>query len=420
MNSSNGERRPRRSRTAARRIARRSPHVAGQFFGYSLQATRAVVRLLQAATGSSVSVEVFDDVGVEGPGGGKIAEQTKSATQQNPIADRSVELWKTFANWVDAVEREEITLADTSFELYVSTKRSGPVAESFSAASSAGAAKAALGAAKEKLWGPSPAHTRRRSVAPTLAPHLERVLGADEAIVLGIIERFCLVFGQGASVAEIEALLAAKLISDEMRPAVATQMLGWTKREIDRRLERGAPAVIAVDAFTQELRSFVEKYDRNKILYSFAPEPPQDEVEAELPTRTYIRQLEIIDADYETKLRAANDFLRAGLNRSIWGVKGMVHSSSFDDFEDELLRTWSAKKMAVSVQAKGRPHPEVGQLLYAECVQIRQALEGRPVPPHFTPGCLHSLADAQRLGWHPSYESELAPQPAAAEAPAAT
>lgn len=411
--------RPRRSpRKAASGRTKKSSHVGGQLFGYSLQTTRAVVRLLEAPAGSSVSLEVFDDVGVEAPGGDKVAEQTKSAGQKNPIADRSVDLWKTFANWIDAVGSGEITLEGTSFELYVSKKRSGPIAESFSVADGAELATAALKAAREKLWGTPPGYSKRKRVASTLSPHVDRVLGADEATVAGIIERFSLAFGQGASVAEVERLLATKIISDEMRPTVATQMLGWTKREIDGRLELGKPAVIAVDAFTVELRSFVEKYDRNKILYSFAPEPLRDEVEAELPTRTYIRQLDIIDADYETKLRAANDFLRAGLNRSIWGVKGIVHPSSFDDFEDELLRTWSAKKMAVAVQAKGRPHPEVGQLLYAECVQIRQALEGRPVPPHFTPGCLHTLADAQRLGWHPSFESELVRQ-VAAPAPAA-
>jgi iron uptake system EfeUOB component EfeO/EfeM len=113
---------------------KKSAHVPGQLYGYSLQTTRATGRLLQSPPGFFVSVEVFDDVGVEGKGGEKTAEQTKSAVTTNPIADRSLELWKTFSNWLDAVEHGEIDAGKTLFELHLSKKRAGAIAESFAAA----------------------------------------------------------------------------------------------------------------------------------------------------------------------------------------------------------------------------------------------------------------------------------------------
>src|SRR5687767_10932510 len=82
----------------------RSAQVPAQFLGYSLQTTRAAIRALQAEPGAFVSVEVLDDVAVTRSDGGTTAEQSKSATASNPIADRSVELWKTFSNWVRAAE----------------------------------------------------------------------------------------------------------------------------------------------------------------------------------------------------------------------------------------------------------------------------------------------------------------------------
>jgi hypothetical protein len=388
--------------------SKKSPHVGGQLYGYSLQTTRATARLLQSSPGSYVTVEVFDDVGVENGEGQRTAEQTKSGVTQNPIADRSVELWKTMCNWLDAVEQGHIEVDKTVFELYVSTKRRGAIAESFAKAGSPELATIEIRKAKDLFWGTAPSHAKRKNVAATLAPHLDRLFAADETIVASIVARFSLSFGQGDSIDELEALVANKIVSSEMRSTVVHQMLGWTKAAFDRLLARGKPAVIASDEFLRELTSFVQKYDRNKILYSFAPLPPADVAAAELPVRTYVRQLDLIELDYDEKLRAANDYLRASLDRSIWAEKGLVHPSSFDEFGEELERAWAAKKMSVGVQAAGKPHVDVGRLLYAECLQVKQDLQATAVPSHFTPGCFHALAEDQKVGWHPGYKAALA------------
>jgi len=231
------------------------------------------------------------------------------------------------------------------------------------------------------------------------------VFGSRHAAL--VIERFSLSFGKGDAVADIHALLRSKIVSPELVPTVANQMLGWTKAKIDSLIEQGKPAVISGDEFNNELVTFVRKVDRNTILYSFAPDPPVAAVEAELPARTYIRQLDLIQLDDDAKIRAANDFLRAALDRSIWAEKPLNHKSSFAQFTQQPETTGGRKKIAVSVLAAGRPHVDAGKLLYAECIQVKEQLEARPVPDHFTPGCFHALADDQRVGWHPTYKDEL-------------
>jgi C-terminal domain 7 of the ABC-three component (ABC-3C) systems len=402
---------------AAKGRARRTSQVPATFLGFSLQTTRAVVRLLQADPGSFVSVEVLDDVGVVGADGHQIVEQTKSTTAitNNPIADRAVELWKTFAIWVDGVRGGTIDPALTVFELYVSTRRPGKLAHSFSAATDTSQAHSALRAAKDLLWGPAPKNARRSKLAQTLAPYVETVFSAGDDILAAIIERFSLVFGTGHATEEVLAQLQRKIVSDQMLRVTGNQMLGWTKAAMDALLQQGKPAVISANEFNAELVSFVMKYDRSSILNSFSTAPPAHLIAAELPTRTYIKQLNIIDADYETKLQAANDFLRAALDRSKWAEKGLVHRSSFDEFEETLLRIWTAKRSAMSIQASGRTPSEVGRLLYAECSQVQQRLETRDVPPHFTPGCFHALAEDVRVGWHPQYRNELTQKMASTE-----
>ena len=192
-----------------------------------------------------------------------------------------------------------------------------------------------------------------------------------------------------------------------MLETVACAMLGWVKLEIEGCIERSQPAVVAADAFRAELGAFVRKYDRFAILNSFAPTPKSEELNLEVQGATYVRQLDLIGVDYDTKLRAANDFLRASKDRSIWATKGIVHRTSFDDFEDVLTRTWTSKKESVSIQASDRPSDERGRLLFAECSLVQTFLEGRALPPHFTPGSYHALAEALALGWHPDFKTVL-------------
>jgi hypothetical protein len=387
---------------------RRSAQVPAQFLGYSLQTTRATMRLLQANPGTSVTVEVLDDVAVLSPSGSATVEQTKSATSTNPIADRSPELWKTLANWVRAAESKQVDPAATTFEIFVSKKRSGSIAHSFSAASDLQSALQALATAKTALWGTAPKFPKRAKVAATLAPHVECVLSAQNGLASKIVQRLNIVFGSGSSKADLLNALSAKIISSDMLDTVANQMLGWVKATLDGCVEKSKPAVISTDAFNAELTAFVRKYDRFAILNSFAPAPARPMLDLEVQSRTYVRQLDIIGADYDAKLKAANDFLRASIDRSVWATKGLVHRSSFDEFEDLLTRTWTAKREIVAIQSKGQPSDACGRLLYSECSLVQCPLEGRSVPPHFTPGCYHALAESQSLGWHPKFKDILA------------
>ncbi len=61
----------------------------GTVRGILLQVTRFLFYLLRVETTDVVSLELFEDVGVEFADGRKIAEQDKSIRSANPLADRS-------------------------------------------------------------------------------------------------------------------------------------------------------------------------------------------------------------------------------------------------------------------------------------------------------------------------------------------
>ncbi len=74
--------------------------------------------LLESDSSSVVSLEVFEDVGVES-GEGTVASQTKSSTTKNPVSNSAEPLWKTLQNWLDAIKNKQLAIHNTVFELYV-------------------------------------------------------------------------------------------------------------------------------------------------------------------------------------------------------------------------------------------------------------------------------------------------------------
>ena len=82
----------------------------GPYLGFALQPVRLCAHLLTCPAGASVSLELLDDVAVHFADGSVLVEQIKSATRQNPVSDWSDELWKTFANWLDAVADGKLAL----------------------------------------------------------------------------------------------------------------------------------------------------------------------------------------------------------------------------------------------------------------------------------------------------------------------
>jgi hypothetical protein len=385
----------------------RSPHVPGQALGYSLQVTRFVALLLQSPKDANVSLEVFEDIGAETPDKRRKAIQSKSTADRNPVADHAVDLWKTLSNWVDQVREGELDPDQTAFEIYVSKQIHGDIVESFSEASSIEEAERALSRARDKLWGPLPERKNRGSVAPLIHSYVDNFLDADEANVCRIIQHFKLVMGSGSPQADLRELFAQPLVPEDLVDPAQEYALGWVKLRTDQLLERKVPAIISVAEFRISMQAFMRKYDSRTMLRSFAKDPNPQQIKAEV-VKNYVRQLELIEASDDQKMRAITDYLRASVDRTTWSEKGLVFEGSFDEFEDNLKRAWENLKVRTFLANKTGSEEEKGQALYSECSLHQANLQNMETPPHFIPGSFNSLADANNIGWHPDYRSRLA------------
>ena len=95
-------------------------HVPDKVYAFMIQSHHMLYELLNCKDGDSVSVEVFDDVGVEHEDGSKDAIQLKSAlSDRNPVSNKAADLWKTMYNWLISVEAGVFDPGKVKFILFL-------------------------------------------------------------------------------------------------------------------------------------------------------------------------------------------------------------------------------------------------------------------------------------------------------------
>jgi hypothetical protein len=380
---------------------------AGQALGYSLQFTRLTVLLLEAPAGSFCSLEVLDDLSTEIPNETVHLTQSKSALGANPVADRAISLWKTFYNWLQLVEKGLVTPGKAKFEIYVSRQVEGNIVNAFHLSKSSEQAKKALQEARDEIWGASPKFAAKKTVPESLAKYVNAIFEAADDLILPIIANFQLRCGSGSPHSDLEQLLGQHPISEARRNDVRDKLLGWVKEKADTRLEKELPAIIARDDFHKEYTAFVRWADRETILKSFTPKPTYQQQLAHM-SDVFVRQLDLIELDFDGKLEAVSDFLRAVADRTHWSKSGHVHEDVFDVLDDDLQRVWKNICREKLLEHDDKSHVHQGAAIHASCMLHQTQVQGMTPPGHFVPGCFHQLADEMQVGWHPNFRTELA------------
>jgi hypothetical protein len=385
--------------------SKKSPHVPSQYYGYSLQCTHCVYLLLDAQPGSTVSVEVLEDVAVEGASGDVEAVQLKSASKTNPISNRSVDLWKTIGNWIRAVEGKELRIEDTIFHLRLGRKRSGTICDSFAAASTLQSAVEAAEKAKREFF--TAKDKLKKSIPEDLREVVEFVFGPQRSGLLEkIIVRFKLSSGTGYAYEELLNHLETKFVEDDVVDDVLLHALGWVKQKIDDSVEHDEPPLIRVDEFRAEISAFRARLKGRSYLPSFAGPPSLEQIELHR-LRVFVRQLNLIEFSEEQVLGGITDFLSAKTNVVEYARRGYVHGDSFLEFKGALRSLWQNHRDEIELD-KSEAEVTRGKLLALRCLRESVKLQGVDVPADFVRGCFHSLADEPLIGWHPRYETLLA------------
>lgn len=387
----------------------KSRNVPGQAEGFFLQETRFLYHLLKADAGDVVSLEFLGDVATEHADGSVTTEEDKSAITDNPITDRSKNLWKTLHNWILAIENGDLEPDRTRFILYVPHKHfTGSFVEKFDAAQTKTAAEEALIFSRTTLWGDAPEFALKDGVADSIAKYVDYVFAKQEA-ASKVITNFRFEKGDNAGYAEIIENIATKtFVPSEHSESFRHHMLGWIKEKIDLSIANDGVPKISYAEFLVEGHAILRKYDRERILKSVTERPLHTTVDAQLEkSPTYIRQLDYIEVPYEEKLDAVCDYLMAENDRYDWIERSLLHESSADEFDRRLKSKWKNVCGEVKATMYNDGAVQKGAAIYYKCRQYSTEIEGCAVEDHFIHGTYHLLANEPSIGWHPSWSTLL-------------
>lgn len=382
-------------------------HVPDKLYGYGLQVRQMLYELLNCGIDSVVSIEKFDDVGVES-GDEKNAIQTKSAlSDRNPISDKAVDLWKTLYNWVIGLKEGELPLNSTLFTLVINVNRSGNIVKWLESARDETEAKQVY----EKICGEfRDKDGKYIKQSDSINNYIVTFINEEnKKYSMKIIEKFKLVImDEGHTNKIYDEFRAKTYLPSDIQQLVFDKMLGWIDKTTAFQVENGQIMQIAKKSFNNEMMLTQKLVNQNKCLVELAPNPTNTEIELQQNEyKTYIRQLQIIDLDYDDQLTAINDYLKASANRTIWAVNGDINEEILQQYYEDLQKRWKNKKNIIEMDKAEWEEPKRGKYLYLRC-QDEDINNGIiMIPRSFKNGCYHELADQQQIGWHPNYKQKL-------------
>lgn len=372
---------------------------AGPYLGFALQPVRLCYHLLSSPRGSSVSLEYVDDVAVHYADGTLLLEQCKSALSHNPISDWSEDLWKTFANWLDAVETQKVDRAKTSFHLYVTPQKPGKLSAAMHAAVDSKAVEALVKQVKDQL--------KKKADTPKCIAHVQKFLDAADALRLAVVGKATVSATDSDPLEPLRELLRPT-VAEASIDVICASAIGQAKEAADKCIRRRIPALVDVAEFRRNFHAFVQQNNMAGYLPTFTAVPSKDAAKALLTSRpVFARQLQLISASDEQQLRAASDLMRTSGDKVKWADQGLVFDGTFKDWEDTLLRKHDAAQSEVWDTYSEKTQEAQGRIVYSRCAAMEVPLDSRAVPGHFTHGGFNDLADRRELGWHPEHQDLL-------------
>ncbi|MBN2424770.1 MAG: hypothetical protein JXR46_06215 [Calditrichaceae bacterium] len=371
----------------------------GSFLGYSMQVPRALFHLLTGSPGDIVCVEILGDVTSLSSDDHTISEEDKASTDSNPLTDRSINLWKTFYNWINAVNSGEMDIQKTIFILYTNKAGRPGLVNHFDSAVTKEDAQKVITEAKQRLKDINHDHV--------IWSYYDYVVNKNEILLSEVILKFELQIGSGAGYDEVEQELVRKNIYPKQIPHLINNLAGWLQIELTERIAARKPARIEWDDFDRQIKVLFHRIRCLELIdFTLREAPDKDEIQQQVKVKPrYLKQLDAINLDSDDIIKAVSDFLRAKVNRDKWIENEIIDENVAREFQEKLVSFWANQKKRIEITQKKLNDEDRGHLLFLECSDRQETIRDMNPPVSTIPGTYHALADEPVLGWHRNWEN---------------
>ena len=322
--------------------------------GYYYQIIRGLVLLLEENRMESpvLSFECMDDISIVNPEETNLF-QTKLHVRKAQLTDRSTDFWKTIRVWSEGITNGTFLPEKTIFTLITTANYS----------------------------------------TDTFITKFGREDEKDRNEILQTMTTISQEIGNAANEKGYRAFMALteeqmKMLIKNIRIANAEMSVPDTINALRKRLELSAPSW-SLDRFVDEIMGWwflrsVELLASHGSILSISRESLRNQIDAQrdqiqaevLPddynletevgeadveqcsSKTYIKQLDIIDATKREKIAAIRDYTKAYGQRSKWLRDGRVSPNEYEEFEAELRYDWSDRFGLIQDQTEGQAEEE--------------------------------------------------------------
>jgi hypothetical protein len=383
-----------------------SPHsAAGQAAGYQYQSEQALLQLIRSnQPGASLFIERLDDVEIKGDTALDIIQVKHHTGPGGSLSDTSADLWRTINVWISALEQLEPDDAP-SFVLLTTSLAPNGSASALLRRNSARDIPEALRLLVETAGSDGADGTR------TWRERFSRLQPDQQARLVGSIT----VADQQPQLVDIDDELRkifAPIVRADHLGAFIERLKGWWFHQVADVLMRRLQAIGIEDLwfFLQELR---DQFSLDNLPFEHQVPEPTDEETATYAASRFTQQLRIVDVSSELIGYAIRDYHRAYANTSKWSREGLLFPGELSQYEDELVDEWGRHfahmRQEIGDEAAEAEMKKAGRELWTRLdreislPRLRDKLDTPTIPR----GTLHSLADGERVGWHPEYPVRL-------------
>lgn len=241
-----------------------------------------------------------------------------------------------------------------------------------------------------------------------LVTRFEYWLGLEDEDRLELLRhlQICEEVGIAALSTAMERALARDAVPAHKLVEFRERLQGWY---IDCVSERLTHSGMRIRGFEQKraLYSLFQTCSKVDLRFAYADAhiDSNELIAAGEASRTYQRQLELIDASEKARLEAIDFFHKAKQERGRLLDEDLVGRQDIQDHESELRNQWSIAQSRAEHLAS--TDQECGLRTYYDCMGKNSVISGNHAPTHLHAGTFHILADGPemppQIGWHPRF-----------------
>jgi hypothetical protein len=378
----------------------KSHDVPAQLAGYIFQFERALLWLVEAPLEARIGIEAGDDVVLE-TATEVFRQQDKHTSVETGyrLGDNTADLWKTLANWLEALQADETGKATRLF--LITNGSVNP--DSFAAK---------LFRSEPPPSGKQLVRSLREVGAETpigVQKYVDRVLQASDEVLCSCLEKIEVI--QTRSDSDRLKILTTLGIPDKNFPAdefykamlgwlVDSAVLCWRAREVAWITKRQF-----ID-FSHSLRLLLaDRKVRVKMRHLL---DVGSLVKGDHSARIFIRQLDLIDSSAESIIDALTDYFGSDSEFAQLSKQGDVTKDEVIAFRGRLKERWKTISARILRQGGTRPSEEIGRDIFEDTMDHRESLAHQPTEEYYlTRGAYHLLSDLLEIGWHPEYKEKF-------------